>query len=151
MAGVSYPFQPFDDHTSVNDISDFVMDSSDFGFPEWHKVKLVQEVTLLGDPDNKDSTSLSTSSDVIEQSTISSETPLVAVSNQPEKPTVSKMATPNSPITSACGVSTEVTGTPPTTSALPMSSGPSILPAFAMSSNSSDTSCGKQVFFVLFF
>ena len=36
----------------------------------------VQEVTLLGDPENEDSTSLSIISDVVEQSTLSSETPI---------------------------------------------------------------------------
>ena len=66
MAGVSDPLQPFDDQTSTNDISDFIMDSSDFDFPEWYEDKQVQEVTLHGDPDNKDSTSLSILSDVVE-------------------------------------------------------------------------------------
>ena len=149
MAGVSDPFQPFDDQTSANDISDFIMDSSAFDLPEWYVDEQVQEVTLLGDPENKDSTSLTITSDVIEQSTLSSDTPLVAESTQPEKGSVSNMATPKSPISSACDASTEVRGTPCTNSSLSMSSGPSVSPALTTSSTSSDTintSCGKQGF-----
>ena len=62
MAGVSDPIQPFDNQTCMNDVSDFIMDSSHFDFPEWYEHKWIQEVILLGDPDNKDSTSLSISS-----------------------------------------------------------------------------------------
>ena len=47
MTGVSDPFQPFDDHTPTNEISHFVMDSSDFDFPEWYEDEQVQEVTLV--------------------------------------------------------------------------------------------------------
>ena len=91
MTGVSDPFQPFDDYTPRNEISDFVMNSFDFDLPEWYEDEKVQEVTLLGDADNKDSTSLSNSADVVEWNSSSSETPVVAVSDQPEKLTMSKM------------------------------------------------------------
>ena len=151
-AGVSDPFQPFDDQTSANDMFDFTMDSSAFDLPEWYVDERVQEVTLLGDPENEDSTSFSIISDIVKQSTLSSETPLTTVSNQPEKDTVLKIATPKSPTTSACCASTEVTGTPSTNSALSKCSGPSILPALTTSSISSDTidtSCGKQGFFLI--
>ena len=35
ITGVIDPFQPFDNHTSMNEISDFTMGSSDL--PEWYK------------------------------------------------------------------------------------------------------------------
>ena len=147
-AGVSNPFQPFDDQTSANDMSDFTKDSSAYDLPEWYVNERVQEVTLLGDPENEDSTSFSIS-DVVKQSTLSSETSLTAVSNQPEKGTVLKIATPKSPITSACGASTEVTGTPSTNSTLSKCSGPSILPALtsSISSDTIDTHVISRAFF----
>ena len=55
MTGVGVPFQPLTTTLLQNDISDFIMDSSDLDFPEWYEENLV---TLLGDPDNKDNTSL---------------------------------------------------------------------------------------------
>lgn len=45
----------------------------------WYVDQRVQQVTLLGDPD---STSLSITSDIVELSSL--DTPLVAVSTQPE-------------------------------------------------------------------
>ena len=144
-ARVSDPFQPFDNHISTKEISDFTMGSSDF--PECYEDMRIQEVTLLGDSD-KDSIV----SDVIEPSTLSPMTPIVAVSTRPEKSTISKTVTHKYQIASTCGASTEVTGTPPTctTSALSMSSDPSIMPAFITSLNSSHVSCGKEGYFLMF-
>ena len=132
MTGVNDPFQPFDNHASTNEISNFIIGSS--GFPEWYEDMWIQEVTLLGDPD-KDSII----PDVIELSTLSPGTPIVAVSTQPEESTISEMVTHKYLVASICGALPEVTCTPPTTSALSMSSDPSIMPEFATSSNSSDT------------
>ena len=145
MTGVSDPFQPFDNHASTKEISDFTMGSSDF--PEWYEDMRIQEVTLLGDSD-KDSIV----SDVIEPSTLSPMTLIVAVSTQPEKSTISKRVTHKYQIASTGGASTNVTGTPPTctTSALSMSSDSSIMPAFATSLNSSHISCGKEGYFLMF-
>ena len=139
MAEVSDPFQPFDPQTSANDMSDFIAE-----LPESYVDERVQEVTLLGDPENKDSISLSITSDVVE---LSPDTPLVAVSTQPEKDSASiiTMTTPKSPISSASDASIEVRGIPSTNSALLTSTGPSALPALtsSISSDTIDTSCGK--------
>jgi hypothetical protein len=145
-AEVSDPFQQFDDPTSMNDMSDFITDNFTFDLPEWYVDERVQEVTLLGDPENKDSISLSIASDVVEPSP---DTPLVAVSTQPEKGSISTMATPKSPISSASDASTEVRGTPSTNPALSASFGPTVQPALTLSPicfDTIDTSRGKQGF-----
>ena len=119
MAEVSEPFQPFDPQTSANDMSDFIAE-----LPEWYVDQGVQEVTLLGDPENKDSISLSITSDIVE---LSPDNPLVAVSTQLEKDRASIITTttPKSPISSASDASIEVRGIPSTNSALSTSTGPS--------------------------
>ena len=61
----------------MKEISDFTMGSSDF--PEWYEDIWIQEVTLLGDSDKG-----SIVSDVIEPSTLSPMTPIIAVSTQPK-------------------------------------------------------------------